>query len=93
MKSLHDEVGVYESETGAARTAGRPAGRFDGYSFAISFKGVLLEGLEVAIIVISFGANQHRTGLAALAAALAVASVIAAAWPCAGRSRVFPRTR
>ena len=39
-----------------------PHGRFDGYSFAVAFKGVLLEGLEVAIIVITFGANaaSHR---------------------------------
>ena len=40
----------------------------DGYSFAIAFKGVLLEGLEVAFIVLTFGANQHRVGLAAAAA-------------------------
>ena len=38
----------------------------------LSFKGVLLEGLEVAFIVITFGTNQHNIGLAVIAAAAAV---------------------
>jgi len=53
----------------------------DGYSFTIAFKGVLLEGLEVVFIALTFGANQHRIGLAAgsaLAAVLVVAIVGAA---------------
>ena len=57
---------------------GRAGGGFDGYSFTIAFKGVLLEGLEVAFIVLTFGANQHNVGLAAAAAAAAVLVVIAA---------------
>ncbi len=78
LKALHDERETFASETAAARAAGRAAGGgFDGYSFAISFKGVLLEGLEVAFIVLTFGANQHRVGLAAIAAAAAIAAVIA----------------
>jgi uncharacterized membrane protein len=40
-------------------------------------RGVLLEGLEVAFIVLTFGANQHRVALAAAAAGLAVLLVIA----------------
>ncbi len=56
----------------------RPEPGLDGYSFTIAFKGVLLEGLEVVFIVLTFGANQHRVGLAAIAAALAVALVVAA---------------
>jgi uncharacterized membrane protein len=44
----------------------------------MSFKGVLLEGLEVAVIVLTFGANQHRIGLAAAAAGVAVALVVLA---------------
>src|SRR5205807_3777200 len=46
-----------------------------GYSFVIAFKGVLLEGLEVAFIALTFGANQHRIGLAAAAAGAAVVVV------------------
>ncbi len=77
LKDLHDEEAAFAEETAAARSAGpRAAGR-DAYSFAISFKGVLLEGLEVAFIVVTFGANQHRVGLAAGAAAAAVAVVLA----------------
>jgi len=78
MKSLHDEIGIFRSETAAAGSAGATAGRFDGYAFTISFKGVLLEGLEVAFIVLTFGANQHDIPLAALAAAIAAALVAAA---------------
>jgi len=38
---------------------------------------VLLEGLEVAFIVLTFGANQHDIGLAAIAAGVAVLAVTA----------------
>jgi uncharacterized membrane protein len=78
LKALHDESAAFAAETEAARAAGAPSSRLDGYSFAISFKGVFLEGLEVAFIVLTFGANQHRVPLAAAAAALAVALVVAA---------------
>ena len=37
---------------------------------------MLLEGLEVAFIVLTFGANQHEVGLAAAAAAAAVMLVV-----------------
>jgi uncharacterized membrane protein len=77
-KALHDEEANYAEETAAARAAGHPRPGFDGYSFTLSFKGVLLEGLEVVFIVLTFGANQHRVGLAAIAAGLAVLLVVAA---------------
>jgi uncharacterized membrane protein len=50
--------------------------RFDPYSFTLAFKGVLLEGLEVVFIVLTFGANQHNVGLAAAAAGVAVLLVV-----------------
>jgi uncharacterized membrane protein len=78
VKARHDELKTYTEETEAARRAGGLHGGFDGYSFAISFKGVLLEGLEVAFIVLTFGSNQHRIDLAAAAAGLAVLVVVAA---------------
>ncbi len=37
----------------------------DWYAFTLSFKGVLLEGLEVAFIVLTFGATQGSIPLAA----------------------------
>jgi uncharacterized membrane protein len=78
LKAKHDELHAYEQEVTAACAAGQPPLGFDGYSFAIAFKGVLLEGLEVAFIVLTLGANQQRIGLAAAAAALAVLVVVVA---------------
>ena len=78
LKAKHDELETFKEETDAALAAGRAAGGFDGYSFTIAFKGVLLEGLEVAFIVLTLGANQHDVGLSAAAAAAAVFVVIAA---------------
>ena len=68
----------FASETEAARTAAPTGTGFDGYSFTIAFKGVLLEGLEVAFIVLTFGASQHDVGLAAAAAGVAIAVVVLA---------------
>jgi uncharacterized membrane protein len=77
LKALHDESAEYAEQTAAARAAGSPQGTFDPYSFVISFKGVLLEGLEVALIVVNFGVNQHRMALAAGAAGASIAVVVA----------------
>jgi uncharacterized membrane protein len=78
LKAKHDELHTYTQEREAAGAAGAVGAGFDGYAFTIAFKGVLLEGLEVAFIVLTFGANQHRIALAAAAAGLAVLLVIAA---------------
>jgi uncharacterized membrane protein len=78
LKATHDETEAFREETGAARAAGSPHPGFDGYSFAIAFKGVLLEGLEVAFIVLTFGASQNNIGLASAAAGAAVALVVVA---------------
>ncbi len=76
LKAQHDEDGIFREEVAAARAAGARHGGFDGYAFTIAFKGVLLEGLEVVFIALTFGANQHRVGLAA-ASALAAILVVA----------------
>ena len=76
-QGLHDEAGIFERQVAAAREA-RTESRFgvrDWYAFTLSFKGVLLEGLEVVFIVITFGDNQGSVGLAALGAAAAVLAV------------------
>src|SRR6478752_5805399 len=61
-KALHDELAAFEHETEAAGEVPLREG-LDPYAFTISFKAVLLEGLEVAFIVLTFGANQHDVGL------------------------------
>jgi uncharacterized membrane protein len=76
-KALHDELAIFAEERTAAALAPTAAG-FDSYAFAISFKAVLLEGLEVAFIVVTFGANRGEIPLAAAAAALAVIAVLLA---------------
>jgi uncharacterized membrane protein len=78
-KDLHDEGAIYARQVAAARTAtGRSRrGVRDWYAFTLSFKGVLLEGLEVVFIAITFGANQQNVGLAAAGAVAAVVVVAA----------------
>ena len=73
-KSLHDEASAYLREVAAAKAAGVSSRRGinDWYAFTLSFKGVLLEGLEVIFIVITFGANQRNVGAAVIGAAAAV---------------------
>ena len=78
LKAMHDELQAFQQEAASARLAGGWRSGYDAYSFAIAFKGVLLEGLEVAFIVLTFGANQHHLGVAAAAAGLAVLVVVAA---------------
>jgi uncharacterized membrane protein len=77
-KALHDEREAFREEREQAGAAPAAAGAIDPYSFTVAFKGVLLEGLEVAFIVVSFGATQGKTALAAAAAASAVLVVAAA---------------
>jgi uncharacterized membrane protein len=76
-RALHDEDVAFRRETEEARAARseRRAG-LDWYSFVISFKGVLLEGLEVVFIVLTFGSAQHRLPLAAAAAGAALVLVL-----------------
>src|SRR6266566_479530 len=64
--ALHDEDAIYARELAAARAAERTRRALvaDWYAFTLSFKGVLLEGLEVAFIVVTFGANQGSIPLA-----------------------------
>jgi uncharacterized membrane protein len=77
FKALHDEEAAFAEQAAAARSAaGAAVSTRDWYGFTIAFKGVVLEGLEVAFIVVTFGASQSRLGLAAGAAAAAVVVVV-----------------
>jgi len=78
LKALHDEEAAYASAVAAAHAAGEVAPALDAYAFTISFKGVFLEGLEVAFIVVTFGGTQRNVGLAAIGAAAALVVVLIA---------------
>jgi uncharacterized membrane protein len=72
-KAVHDEAALFRAQRQAAEaTESSGGGGFDGYAFTLCFKAVLLEGLEVVFIVLTFGANAARVPLAALAAIAAV---------------------
>jgi uncharacterized membrane protein len=76
-KALHDEALIYAREVKRLREEPPvPASGIDGVSFAVSFKGVLLEGLEVAFIVITFGSSAGHLGAAILGAVLACVGVV-----------------
>jgi uncharacterized membrane protein len=78
-KALNDEDEAYRREREqAAEAPHQERAGLDWYAFTVSFKGVLLEGLEVVFIVIGFGSAQGDLGPAALGAALAVVVVLVA---------------
>ena len=61
-KALHDEEALYEEEMRAMRDRGITLpNRIDAFGFATAYKSVLLEGLEVAFIVITFGTTAAQT--------------------------------
>ena len=76
-KALHDEASAYLREVTAAQEAEKETrhGVSDWYSFTLAFKGVLLEGLEVVFIVVTFGDNQKNYGAAVIGAAAAIVLV------------------
>ncbi|MGI9049303.1 MAG: COG4280 domain-containing protein [Rubrobacteraceae bacterium] len=75
LKALRDEERAFQSDV--ARLSGGAGKRktIDRTGFVLSFKGVFLEGLEVAFIVITFGASSGQLGLSATGALLAVGLV------------------
>lgn len=75
LKALHDEEAIYEAEVALLRARGERL-EHDWYAFTVAFKGVFLEGLEVAFIVVTFGGTQRNVGLAALGAAAALVVVL-----------------
>ncbi len=75
-KALHDEEAIFRQEQEDARQAGRNVrAGLDWYAFTLCFKGVFLEGLEVAFIVLTFGSTQGSIPLAAAGAGAALVLV------------------
>ena len=83
VKALHDEEAIFEEHMAEIRARGeKPEARFMPFGVALSYKAVLLEGLEVAFIVITFGSSAATTiaekssGIASAAIGAAVAGVL-----------------
>jgi uncharacterized membrane protein len=76
LKALHDEEETFRQETDAAeRAISTTKLGIDAFGFVVTFKGVLLEGMEIVFIVITFGLNAGSIPLAtggALAGGLVV---------------------
>jgi uncharacterized membrane protein len=86
FKASHDEHDIYEKQVAVLSKDAGIRGKRDSMAFAVSFKGVLLEGMEVVMIVISFGlatksGNQLVTSelgaLVGVVIMVAVAAVVA----------------
>jgi uncharacterized membrane protein len=90
LKAMHDEEAIYEEELAELRARGEHHQvRLDPFGVATSFKSVLLEGLEVAFIVITFGATDvivktahgatvHDSGIPSAVLGAALACVLVA---------------
>jgi uncharacterized membrane protein len=79
--ALHDEELIYQREVAELRAQGLQPNRWDNIGFWFSYKAVLLEGLEVAFIVIALGAQGGPALQAAIAgagAALVVTLILGA---------------
>ena len=78
-RAVRDEDAVFARERAEAANAPHfERAGLDWYAFTVSFKGVLLEGLEVAFIVLTFGSTQGSIPLAALGAGAAIVLVVLA---------------
>lgn len=83
LKSLHDEEAIFEETMAEVRARGETvAPRVHPFGVALSYKAVLLEGLEVAFIVITFGSSAatsistQGSGIASAAIGAAIAGVL-----------------
>jgi Ca2+/H+ antiporter, TMEM165/GDT1 family len=79
--ALHDEELIYQREVAELKAQGLRSTRWDNIGFWFAYKAVLLEGLEVAFIVIALGAQGGialQAAIAGAAAALVVTTVAGA---------------
>ena len=62
LKAMHDEEAIYEEQIAEMRARGEHHQKqVDPFGVVTSFKSVLLEGLEVAFIVITFGLQANNS--------------------------------
>jgi uncharacterized membrane protein len=76
--ALHDEEEIYRREVAALRAQGLRRTEWDWVGTVVAYKAVLLEGIEVAFIVIAFGAGGVAAMNAAIAGALAAGVIVVA---------------
>lgn len=64
LKALHNEEAIYEEKMAELKASGEVSMRtLQPAAVALSFKSVLLEGLEVAFIVITFGSTAKASAV------------------------------
>lgn len=80
FKALHDEEAIFEQTMAEVRARGEAnTARIEPFGVALSYKAVLLEGLEVAFIVITFGTSaisNKALGIASAAIGAALAGLL-----------------
>jgi uncharacterized membrane protein len=76
--ALHDEELAYLKEVAALKASGGTMTGFDRIGAIVAYKAVLLEGTEVAFIVIAFGAGGAAALNAAVLGAIAAGIVVIA---------------
>ncbi|GLV59995.1 hypothetical protein KDH_68180 [Dictyobacter sp. S3.2.2.5] len=83
LKALHDEEAIFEETMAEVRARGETVSpRVHPFGLALSYKAVLLEGLEVAFIVITFGSSaitptcSQSCGISMAAVGAAVAGML-----------------
>jgi Ca2+/H+ antiporter, TMEM165/GDT1 family len=91
LRAIHDEEAAFQEEQEAARQAsGEQRFGLDWFGFVVSFKGVLLEGLEVVFIVLTFGLRAQSTTPHAMAIASAGAGAAVLLVAIAGAAARHP---
>src|SRR5881275_405504 len=79
-KAIHDEEAIFEETRAELRKRGEMIEpRLEPFGIALSYKAVLLEGLEVAFIVITFGSSATTTtgnGIASAAIGATIAGIL-----------------
>jgi Ca2+/H+ antiporter, TMEM165/GDT1 family len=76
--ALHDEEEIYRKEVAELRSQGLKKTEWDWIGMIVAYKAVLLEGIEVAFIVIAFGAKGIGAMNAAILGALAAGIIVIA---------------
>ena len=76
--ALHDEERIYLKEVAELKAQGLKKSGFDRIGAIVAYKAVLLEGTEVAFIVIAFGAGGAAALNAAILGAIAAGIIVIA---------------